>query len=431
MDNYEDLINGLNSQDREVKNSKIINEFKAFLKLNNSVYNTFAGVKAEIDNILNNPISVDEAEYYHKLFPSFFVHLKNIKADLSFFPEYTFVPEYQKLIDKHYTFIMRDMTLAETETSRNKILQLLEENKQQLPNYLRNLEIERQQLAEIERQKIEKENNKRREEEEKQQRQQQEALKQSLAEKERQRIQQENEKIRVEKERQRIEQENERRKIEEENKKRIEEQQRQQAEQERQRIAELETKRTQQEKERQKIEEEKRKHLEWERDYFNSPKFIDDIFENLRLNFGGLGFDLRGKSELNEIPHTVYYDYQNRIGNHIIYKSELEIAGNKIQVKTNRFIFRVYFEKLNYFRKSILGEKPNLIKDYEITDSYLPFKFNKYDLYDLKYCKNEGKIIFILKNGNKYELLDESIKHGAAPPVEANYAPLFRKFRGS
>jgi len=150
MDNYEDFLKGINSQDREDKNSKIINEFKAFLKLNASVYNTFAGVKAEIDNILNNPISVDEAEYYQKLFPSFFEHLKDIKADLSFFPEYTFVPEYQNLIDKHYKFIMRDMTLAEAETTRQRMLQLLEENKQQLPNYFRSLEVEKQRIAQEE-----------------------------------------------------------------------------------------------------------------------------------------------------------------------------------------------------------------------------------------------------------------------------------------
>jgi len=134
MDNYDDFLNGINSQDREEKNTKIINEFKAFLKLNSSVYNTFAGVKAEIENILNNSISADEAEYYQKLFPSFFVHLKNIKADLSFFPEYTFVPEYKNIIDKHYTFIMRDMTLAEAETSRQRMLQLLEENKNKVLN---------------------------------------------------------------------------------------------------------------------------------------------------------------------------------------------------------------------------------------------------------------------------------------------------------
>jgi len=136
MSSYEDEIYGLNSKDREDKNAKIINEFKAFLKLNNSVYATFSGVKNEIDSILNNIITVDEAEYYQKSFPTFFEHLKNIKADLSFFPEYTFAPEYQKLIDKHYTFIMRDMTLAEAETSKSKMLQLLKENKSDLPNYI-------------------------------------------------------------------------------------------------------------------------------------------------------------------------------------------------------------------------------------------------------------------------------------------------------
>lgn len=198
MDNYNDFVNGINSQDREDNNNKIINEFKAFLKLNTSVYNTFTGVKAEIDNILNIPISVDEAEYYQKLFPSFFVHLKNIKADLSFFPEYTFVPEYQNIIDKHYTFIMRDMTLAEAETTRQRMLQLLEENKQQLPNYFRNLEIEKQRIAQKnERLRIEEENRKRIEE---QQRQQQELERQRLDEIEKQRVAQENERKRIEEE---------------------------------------------------------------------------------------------------------------------------------------------------------------------------------------------------------------------------------------
>ena len=129
MDNYEDSLKEINSQDREEKSTKIVNEFKAFLKLNKSVYNSFEGVKTEIGTILNDDISLDEAEYYHKLFLNYFENLKQLKADLNLISEYTFVPEYQKLIDKQYTFIISDVTLSESETARKKMFQLLEENK--------------------------------------------------------------------------------------------------------------------------------------------------------------------------------------------------------------------------------------------------------------------------------------------------------------
>lgn len=393
MDNYNDFVNGINSQDREDKNSKIINEFKAFLKLNNSVYNTFAGVKAEIDNILNNPISVDQADYYQKLFPSFFVHLKNIKADLSFFPEYTFVPECQKLIDKHYTFIMREMTLAEAETSRNKILQLLEENKQQLPNYLNNLEYEKQRIAqENERLRIEEENQKRIVN---QQRQQQEAEQKRLAEIERQQKAQENE----------------RRRIEEENRKQIEEQQRQQKESERQRLAEIERQRISQENERIRIEKENRKKIEDAIKKINSKEYIDMLFVEMHKQFSNY-WDIKfGFAKSN--PFEI--DYKNDVsipelkeGETRHYKSILEVYGDMIRIQTAMTLNIIKVKRT--FLSDLLGlnsdrdlfrQAPKLVNN---------IVFNKYDVYNIKIDYYSNKVIFVLKNNGWHEMLDYRIK---------------------
>jgi len=259
-------------------------------------------------------------------------------------------------------------------------------DKQKTPINHRFEEYERQRILN---EKIAEENRKRIEE---QQRQQQELERQRLAEIERQRITQENE----------------RKRIEEENRNKIAEQQRLQQEAENNRLAEIERQRIAQENERKRIEEKDNKRVKDAIDMVNSKEYIDSLFNNLHMTFSNYWAVEYGYAKSN--PFEIDYDFYDNVldlkeGEFKHYKSILEVYGHMIRIQTAMTIYKIKYVHRNFFDEllgkysgwSRIRDEPKLVNN---------IVFDKYDLYNLKMDYENKKVVFILKNGVCYDMLD-------------------------